>query len=106
MSSRPPGTGPSRTRLFILALVTIGTMINYLDRSVLSVAAKSHIGVTAGVFNFCTNLAGIITPLVIGLIYMATGSFFFALAYIAVVALLGVLSYVFLLGDVKRVELA
>ena len=70
------------------------------------VAPKSHIGLTAGVFNFCTNLAGIITPLVIGFIYMATGSFFLALAYIAVVALLGVLSYVFLLGDVKRVELA
>jgi ACS family D-galactonate transporter-like MFS transporter len=70
------------------------------------IAPKSHIGLTGGVFNFCTNLAGIITPLVIGFIYKATGSFFYALAYIAVVALLGVGCYVLVLGDVKRVKLA
>ena len=51
-------------------------------------------------------LTGIITPLVIGFIVAGTGSFFYALAYIGVVALLGVASYVFILGDVKRVELA
>jgi ACS family D-galactonate transporter-like MFS transporter len=34
----------------------------------------------------------------------ATGSFAWALAFIACVALLGVFSYVFLLGDVRRVE--
>ena len=30
---------PTRARLFILALITVGTMINYLDRTVISVAA-------------------------------------------------------------------
>lgn len=70
------------------------------------VAPKALIGLTGGVFNFCANLAGIITPLVIGFIVAGTGSFFYALAYIGVVALLGVASYVFILGDVKRVELA
>ncbi len=30
---------PTRARLFILALITAGTMINYLDRTVISVAA-------------------------------------------------------------------
>jgi ACS family D-galactonate transporter-like MFS transporter len=69
------------------------------------VAPKALIGLTGGVFNFCANLAGIITPLVIGFIVAGTGSFFYALAYIAIVALLGVASYVFILGDVKRVEL-
>ena len=33
-----------------------------------------------------------------------TGSFEWALGFIAVVALIGALSYLFLLGDVKRVE--
>ena len=32
---------PTRVRLLILALLTIGTMINYLDRTVISVAAPS-----------------------------------------------------------------
>ena len=51
-------------------------------------------------------LAPLQKPLVIGFIVAGTGSFFYALAYIGVVALLGVASYVFILGDVKRVELA
>jgi ACS family D-galactonate transporter-like MFS transporter len=69
------------------------------------VAPKKLIGLTGGLFNLCANLAGIITPLVIGLILAKTGSFFYALAYIATLALLGVASYVFVLGDVKRVEI-
>jgi ACS family D-galactonate transporter-like MFS transporter len=34
----------------------------------------------------------------------ATGSFAWALAFIGIVALLGVFSYVFVVGDVRRVE--
>lgn len=40
MPASPPSVSPSRARLFILGLVTVGTMINYLDRTVLSVASK------------------------------------------------------------------
>jgi ACS family D-galactonate transporter-like MFS transporter len=69
------------------------------------VAPKKLVGLTGGVFNLCANLAGIVTPLVIGFVVAATGSFAWALAFIAIVALLGVFSYVFLLGDVRRVEL-
>lgn len=69
------------------------------------VAPKKLIGLTGGLFNLCANLAGIVTPLVIGLILAKTGSFFYALAYIATLALLGVASYVFVLGDVRRVEI-
>jgi len=62
-------------------------------------------GLTAGLFNFCANLAGILTPLVIGFIVAAFGNFFYALIYIGGAALLGVVAYVFILGDVKRIEL-
>ena len=68
------------------------------------VAPKKLIGLTGGVFNLCANLAGIVTPLVIGFVVAATGSFAWALAFIAVMALIGALSYIFLLGDVRRVE--
>ena len=67
------------------------------------VAPRELIGLTGGLFNLCANLAGVITPLVIGFIVAYTGSFYWALAYIATLAALGVLSYVFVVGDVKRV---
>lgn len=69
------------------------------------IAPREMLGLTGGIFNFATNLAGVITPIVVGAIIGATGSFFYALAYVGASALLGALSYVFLLGDVKRIEL-
>jgi len=68
------------------------------------VAPKELIGLTGGVFNLCANLAGIVTPLVVGFIVATTGSFAWALAFIAFLAATGALSYIFLLGDVRRVE--
>ena len=60
------------------------------------IAPKGLFGLTGGIFNFAANLAGIITPLVIGFIVAATGSFFGALTFIAVVALVGAFSYIFI----------
>jgi len=61
-------------------------------------------GLSGGVFNLCANLAGIVTPLVVGFVVGATGSFVWALAFIGALALAGVVSYVFVVGDVRRVE--
>ena len=46
-----------------------------------------------------------ITPIVVGAIIDATGSFFYALAYVGAAALFGALSYMFLLGDIERIVL-
>jgi len=80
-------------------------MVNLGWTLITDVAPKRLIGLTGGVFNLFANLAGIVTPIVIGVIVGATGSFFFALAYIAVVAILGALSYIFIVGEVKPVEM-
>lgn len=69
------------------------------------IAPKGMLGLTGGIFNLAANLAGIVTPLVIGAIVSATGSFFYALAYVGSLALMGALAYIFVLGDVKRIEL-
>lgn len=69
------------------------------------IAPKKLMGLTGGLFNFCSNLAGIFTPLVIGFIIAATGSFFYALIYVGAAALLGVVSYVFIIGDLHRIEM-
>jgi len=69
------------------------------------VAPKQLIGMTGGLFNLCANLAGIITPMVVGFIVGTTGSFVGALVFIGILALIGALSYIFIVGDVHRVEI-
>jgi ACS family D-galactonate transporter-like MFS transporter len=80
-------------------------MVNLGWTLITDVAPKQLIGLTGGLFNLCTNLAGIVTPIVVGVIVSRTGSFVGALAFISALALLGVVAYVFILGDVRRVEM-
>jgi MFS transporter, ACS family, D-galactonate transporter len=69
------------------------------------IAPDGLLGVTGGIFNFAANLAGIVTPLVVGFIVSSTGSFVGALVFIGVVAMIGALSYIFIVGDIKRIVL-
>lgn len=69
------------------------------------IAPKNMGGLTGGIFNFCANMASIITPLIIGVIISMTGNFFYALIYIGLTALIGVIAYVFIIGDIKRIVL-
>ena len=62
-------------------------------------------GLTGGVFNFFANIPSIVTPIVIGLILANTGSFNGALVFVTVVDLIGVLSYIFVIGRVYRIQL-
>ncbi len=80
-------------------------MVNLGWTLISDVAPKSMIGLTGGVFNFCANLAGIITPLVIGFMVGATGSFYGALAYVGTLGLVGAAAYIFILGPVERVSI-
>lgn len=91
----------------ILSVAFFGQgMVNLGWTLITDVAPKNLIGLTGGVFNLCANLAGILTPIVIGVIVGSTGSFFGALAYIAVIAVIGALSYIFVVGEVRRVEVS
>lgn len=88
----------------VMSVAFFGQGMSNLGWTLISdVAPKSLIGLTAGVFNFCTNLAGIVTPMMIGFIVAATGSFFGGLAMIGIFALIGALSYTFLVGRVERI---
>jgi ACS family D-galactonate transporter-like MFS transporter len=91
----------------ILSVAFFGQGMVGLGWTVISdIAPKALMGLTGGLFNFASNLAGIVTPIVIGYIVSATGSFVGALAFIGAVALLGAISYIFILGDVRRLEIA
>jgi ACS family D-galactonate transporter-like MFS transporter len=95
-----------RLVIAILSVAFFGQGMVGLGWAVITdIAPKKAMGLAAGVFNLATNMAGIITPLAIGFIVKATGSFVWALVLVAGLALVGALSYVFVLGDVKRVEI-
>ncbi len=73
---------------------------------VTEMAPRELQGLTGGVFNLFANIPSIVTPIVIGIILAATnGDFSGALIFITVVDLIGVLSYIFVIGKVYRIEL-
>lgn len=67
-------------------------------------AGSQTAGKWAGLENFCGNLAGIVAPIVVGVILQRTGEFFWAFALTGVVTLLGAASYIFLVGEVEPVK--
>jgi MFS transporter, ACS family, D-galactonate transporter len=70
------------------------------------IAPVRLVGMTGGIVNFAANLAGIMTPIAVGYIVKATGSYFWALALVAVFpAVLGVFAYTVVLGEIRRIEL-
>jgi ACS family D-galactonate transporter-like MFS transporter len=88
----------------VMSIAFFGQGMSNLGWTLVSeVAPVRFVGLTAGVFNLCTNLAGIVTPIVIGLVVQRTGSFFGGLAYVGVTALVGALSYGFIVGKVERI---
>jgi ACS family D-galactonate transporter-like MFS transporter len=90
----------------VMSIAFFGQGMTNLGWTVVSdIAPKKLIGLTGGLFNFTTNLAGIITPVVVGAMYQRTGSFVVPLAYIAVVAGIGALAYSVVIGDIHRLEI-
>ena len=95
------------TVMAILSVAFFGQGMTNIGWTVIAdIAPKQLIGLTAGIFNFSANLAGIVTPIVIGVFFEMTGSFVGPLVYIAIVALLGAFSYSVILGDIHRLEVA
>lgn len=66
-------------------------------------APSGRVGLIGGVFNSCGALSAVVTPLVIGFI-VSEDNFAPALYYIGVVAVIGFLSYVFLVGNVDQIR--
>ena len=69
------------------------------------VAPEGALGLVGGLFSAAANLASIVVPIVIGFIVQATGSFVWALAFVGAVAAFGAFAWIFLIGDLKRIEL-
>jgi len=90
--------------IFFLALAFFGNGLASITWSLVSALAPTRLlGLTGGVFNLIGNLSAIVTPLIIGFLVQG-GSFAPAIAYVASLALLGALSYVLLVGEIRRVD--
>jgi ACS family glucarate transporter-like MFS transporter len=67
---------------------------------------KEAPGLSAGLFNAFGNIAGITTPIAIGyLVESSQGSFNSALVFVGLNAVVALVAYLFVVGDIKRVEL-
>jgi ACS family glucarate transporter-like MFS transporter len=90
----------------LMALSFFGKGIGALGWAVMSDTAPKEItGFAGGVFNMCGNLSSISTPIVIGYIIQITGSFNGALVFVAANALVAAVSYLVIVGEIKRMVL-
>jgi ACS family glucarate transporter-like MFS transporter len=90
----------------IMSLAFFGKGIGALGWAVVSdTSPKEAGGLSGALFNTFGNTAGITTPIVIGYIVQATGSFAGALVFVGANAAMAIASYLFIVGDIKRVSL-
>ncbi|WP_183380657.1 MULTISPECIES: MFS transporter [unclassified Herbaspirillum] len=90
----------------IMALAFFGKGVGALGWAVVAdTAPKEIVGLSGSLFNMFGNVAGITTPIVIGYILKASGSFSGALVFVGANALVTVISYLVIVKDIKRVQL-
>jgi ACS family glucarate transporter-like MFS transporter len=90
----------------VMALAFFGKGVGALGWAVVAdTSPKEAGGLSGALFNTFGNTAGITTPIVIGYIVQGTGSFAGALVFVGANAAVTIFSYVFIVGEIKRVTL-
>ncbi|WP_345814697.1 MFS transporter [Paraburkholderia sp. PREW-6R] len=90
----------------LMSLAFFGKGIGALGWAVVAdTSPKEALGLSGAIFNMFGNVAGIVTPIVIGYLVAKSGSFNGALVFVGMNALLTVFSYLVIVKDIKRVEL-
>lgn len=92
--------------VLLMALSFFGKGVGALGWAVVSdTVPKEMAGFSGGLFNMFGNLSSISTPIVIGYIVDATGSFNGALLFVAANALIATLSYLLITGKIQRLQI-
>jgi ACS family glucarate transporter-like MFS transporter len=90
----------------IMALAFFGKGIGALGWAVVSDTSPKEIaGLSGALFNTFGNTAAITTPIVIGYLVKGSGQFEGALAFVGANAIVAMLSYLLVVGEIKRLEL-
>jgi ACS family glucarate transporter-like MFS transporter len=91
--------------IFVMAVAFFGKGIGALGWAVVSDTVPREIaGLSGGLFNMFGNISSITTPIVIGYIIQSTGSFNGALVFIGANAVVAILSYLIIVGEIRRME--
>ena len=87
----------------VMALAFFGKGLGAVGWAVVSdTAPREMTGLCGGVFNGLGNIAGIVTPIVIGYVVATTGSFNNALWFVGAHGLIAIAAYGLLSGPFKR----
>jgi ACS family glucarate transporter-like MFS transporter/ACS family D-galactonate transporter-like MFS transporter len=90
----------------LMAVAFFGKGFGALGWAVMAdVAPREVVGLAGSIFNTFGAIAGIVTPIVIGYILAATGSFNGALVFVGLNALVTVFAYLVIVQDIRRIEL-
>jgi len=90
----------------LMSLAFFGKGFGALGWTVIAdTSPKGLVGINGGLFNLIGNMAGITTPIVIGYLVKRTGSFNDALIFVAATALMAIVAYLPIVGEIKRAEL-
>lgn len=90
----------------IMALAFFGKGVGALGWAVVAdTSPKTLGGLNGGLFNTFGNTAGITTPIVIGYLVQGSGSFDSALVFVGANAFMAIICYLFVVGEIKRVEI-
>ncbi len=91
--------------VLVMSLAFFGKGVGALGWAVVAdTSPKEAGGLSGALFNLFGNAAGITTPIVIGYILQMTGSFADALVFVGANAAVAIFSYLFIVGEIKRVE--
>jgi len=89
----------------LMALAFFGKGVGALGWAVVAdTAPREVVGLAGSIFNMFGNVAGIVTPIVIGYIVESTGSFNLALVFVGLNALVTVVAYLVIVKDIHRIE--
>src|ERR1700712_3871725 len=89
--------------VLFMALAFFGKGMGALGWAIISdVSPKRSAGMNGAIFNTFGSVAGIVTPLVIGYMVQSMGSFNGALVYVALNAAGAFISYMFIVGELRR----
>jgi len=92
--------------VLIMCAAFFGKGIGALGWTVVSDTSPKEItGLSGGMFNMFGNTAAITTGIIIGYLIRWTGSFAAALVYVGANALGAIFCYLFIVGEIKRLEL-
>jgi MFS transporter, ACS family, glucarate transporter len=92
--------------ILLMSVAFFGKGVASLGWAIMAdVAPRKLAGLSGGVFNMFGNIAGIVTPIVVGFVVSATGSFDLALVYVGAHCLLTIFAFLVIAGPIKRVEL-